>query len=63
MSVFNFDFNFYPEQHLDELDGLLDVEVPSGWDIARMIRELHDARCLLGNLLLHVDDDGKVKWW
>lgn len=57
------DLNFYPEQHMDELDGLLDLEVPSGWSLGDLIRELHSAKCMLWGELLHIDDDGGIHWW
>lgn len=56
------DLNFYPEKHLDEMDGLLDLEVPQGWNLARFIRELYEAKLMLWAELLVVDDDGNVRW-
>lgn len=50
------DLNFYPEKHLNELDGLLDLEVPQGWTLARVIRALYDAKIELWRLLWR--DDG-----
>jgi hypothetical protein len=34
------DFNFYPEKHMDVLEGLTDVEVPKRWTLGDLIREL-----------------------
>lgn len=45
------DFNFYPEKHMGELEGLLDVEVPQGWTLEKLIRQLHDAKIMLWTLL------------
>jgi hypothetical protein len=58
------DLNFYPEKHMDELDGLLDVEMPKGWTIGRFIEEAHNARLLLWAALNEVNSDGYVvpKW-
>lgn len=55
------DFNFYPEQHLDELDQLWDEEVPKGWTIGRFIEEVYNAKLLLWHALYKVDDDGYIK--
>jgi hypothetical protein len=54
------DFNFRPEQHVDELDGLTDVEVPQGWTLGRLIRGAHDARLLLWDTLNTIDGDGNI---
>jgi hypothetical protein len=54
------DLNFYPEKHMDELDGLLDAEVPNGWTLARLIEETYDAKLMLWDALNRVDDDGRI---
>lgn len=57
------DLNFYPEQHMDELEGMADLEVPAGWTVGQLIQELRNAKCDLWKELLHVDDDGNESWW
>jgi hypothetical protein len=57
------DLNFYPDQHLDELEGLSDIEVPQGWTAGQLIRALYEARMKLLSRLLHVDEDGNIAWW
>jgi hypothetical protein len=54
------DLNFRPEQHIEELEGLLDVEVPKGWTVGRFIRCAHDARIGLWDALNMVDRDGNI---
>jgi hypothetical protein len=54
------DLNFYPEHHMDELDGLLDLEVPQGRTVGGLVERLHDARLMLWSALNKVDDDGNV---
>jgi hypothetical protein len=54
------DLNFYPEQHMDELDGLTDVEVPRGWTLGRLIHSAHNARLLLWDVLNRIDGDGNI---
>jgi hypothetical protein len=56
------DLNFYPEQHMAELDGMLDVELPAGWTLARLIQALYEAKLMLWTELTDVDDDGNVHW-
>jgi hypothetical protein len=55
------DFNFYPEHHMDELMPGLDA--PSHWTVGELVRNLWDAKVMLWSLLVHVDDDGNVRWW
>jgi hypothetical protein len=55
------DFNFYPERHLDELEGMLDIELPEGWNVADLIRCLHDTRLQLWQVFYEVDDDGGIR--
>jgi hypothetical protein len=54
------DLNFYPEQHMDELDGLTDVEVPRGWTLGRLIHGAHNAKLMLWDTLNKIDDDGNI---
>jgi hypothetical protein len=56
------DFNFYPEHNMHELDDLRDIAVPTDWTVGQLITALHDAKVMLWNEILHVDDDGNV-WW
>jgi hypothetical protein len=56
-----YDFNFYPERHMNLLDGMLDIEVPQGWSLADLIRNLKDAECMLWKALNYVDDDGNIR--
>jgi hypothetical protein len=56
------DFNFYPEKHMDELDDLLDIELPAGWTLAQLIEAIYDAKIMLWAELLDMGSDGNVKW-
>jgi hypothetical protein len=55
------DLNFYPEQHMNDLVGLTDVEVPQGWTLGQLIRVAHDAKLDLWAALNEVDDDGNIR--
>jgi hypothetical protein len=52
---------FYPERHLDELDGFLDEPPPEGWTLGQYIRALFDAKLMLWKALNYVDDEGEVR--
>ena len=62
MKAFGIDLNFYPTQHLAELDGLTDIEVPEGWTTDQLIQALYDAKVELWMVLHHTDEDGTT-WW
>lgn len=56
------DLNFYPEKHMDELEGMLDIDLPAGWTLGQLIAALYDAKVMLWGELIDVDDDGNVSW-
>jgi hypothetical protein len=56
------DFNFYAEQHLDQLEGMTDLELPQGWTLGQLISALYDAKLMLWAEILHIDRDGNVEF-
>jgi hypothetical protein len=58
----NIDLNFYPEQHMDELDDLRDIAPPKEWTVGQLVEALYDAKIMLWAELSYCDDEGNTHW-